>query len=348
MEKDYLKKNDSDIILQEPLPTCEDEENRNILHRNENILIFLNKTNQLGWELKNIPEPATPALQEFILINASIVTYLNRIDQKYTSILLASKLYYCLTTKNDYDIEEVFKDVKELVHSRKENVKNKVIETSKFSVYINKNNDVNWWYYKDIPEYMIGALDELEVLSDLSTYALPKSNKIIMAKKLASALGNAFNKSTYDAAKDCFKDTRSFLVKKSESYLRLKLFLISILFSSIFILFVGFIPKLIPQVKIYLIGAVAGVLGAMISSLQRNNTISIEHYASEYSLYCECISRLIIGAIFGGFLVLGTKSEIFLAPFKNNIQAIICFSFISGFVERFIPDLINGFTKKRD
>ena len=95
-------------------------------------------------------------------------------------------------------------------------------------------------------------------------------------------------------------------------------------------------------------GMGAGVIGAMVSSLQRNNSISIDNYAGEYSLYCESLSRLIIGSVFGCFLVLGTKSEMFLAPFKNNSQAILCFCFISEFIERFVPDLINGVVRKNE
>lgn len=53
-----------------------------VLHKSENILIYLNPFNELGWELKNIPKHARNALQEFILINSMMNLYLNRTQKK--------------------------------------------------------------------------------------------------------------------------------------------------------------------------------------------------------------------------------------------------------------------------
>lgn len=319
-----------------------------VIHENENFLIYLTSTNDLGWKLNNIPEKALLALREFIFINGLIGLHINRLNKKSASIFLANTLNYCLTTKENYDAELTFKEVRDYVNSFVGSIKKRVIETPRFSVYLSRNNNIAWWYYQDIPEYMVDALEEFEVLKELSTTTLPQSYKYIVMNKLASALANAFNKDTNDKAKDCFRDVRKFLISKSESYLKLKLFLISISFSLLSLITVFFLCIYFPSAKIYAMGIGAGVIGAMVSSLQRNSFISLDSYAGEYSLYCESFSRIIIGAVFGCFLVFGIKSEIFLAPFKSNLQAIICFCFISGFVERFVPELINSVVKKNE
>lgn len=345
-DSDILIKNE---ILPEPILEFEPKKSptRRILHDDGKNVIFMNSFNELGWSLKNVPDYALGALKEFVLLNGLINYHLHRVNKKKASQLLASRLYYCLTADGEYDTQEIFKDIKEYAKKWEGSVKQWTIETPKFAVYINRGNDVVWWYYQDIPEYMIGAFEEFESLKGLSSTTLPNSHKLVFMSKLASALANAFNKSEYESAKNCFKDVREYLSSKAVSFLKMKAFAISVGFSIASLAAIITLCITYPKLNIYLMGMGAGVVGAMVSSLQRNVDISLDNYAGEYILYCESLSRLIIGAVFGCFLVFGSNSELFLAPFKNNIQAIVCFCFISGFVERFVPDLIDGVVKKR-
>lgn len=319
-----------------------------VLHKSENIFIYLNPFNELGWELKNIPKHARNALQEFILINSLMNLYLNRSQKKDLSKLLASRLYYCLTATEPYNTDMIFKEAREFVESRKRSIKRRVIETPQFAVYLNDKNNVDWWYHEGIPQYMVDSIEEFEALRELATSTLPKSYKSVFMSKLASSLANSFNKTNAESAKNCFKEARKFIQLKAESFLKLKLFLIGTIFSLLTLMVVITCCYYLIEFRVYFMGIGAGVIGAMVSSLQRNNSISLDSYPGEYGLYCESLSRLIIGAVFGCFIVFGTKSEMFLAPFKENIQAIICFCFISGFVERFVPELINGVVKKNE
>ena len=336
--------------LPEVLPVHQKKESieRHYLHTFPGVKIYINRFHELGWEIESLPAHASKAFQEFVIINSLINLHLNRLQKKKASRLLASRFYYCLTAKHPYEVETIFKDVRDYTNRGKGYVKKCVVESPRFAVYISKNHEVDWWYYKDIPEYMIGALDEFESLKGLASTTLPKSYNIAFMNKMASALANAFNKGDYDLAKDCFNDVRSYLSSKAISFLKLKAFLISLLFSTIFLIASIKLSISIPDLKSYFIGMGAGVIGAMVSSLQRNRDISLDNYAGEFSLYCESLSKLIIGSIFGCFIVFGTNSELFLAPFKNNLQAIVCFCFISGFVERFVPDLIDGVVRKNE
>lgn len=319
-----------------------------VLHKSENALIYLNQINELGWELRNIPRHARVALREFIIINSLMVLYLNRSQKRDVSKLLASRLYYCLTATEPYDVDVIFREAREYVESRRKSIKRRVIETQRFAVYLNSNNNVDWWNHEQIPEYLVDSMEEFEVLRELASSVLPKSYKFVVMSKLASSLASSFNKTNADSAKRCFKDVRMFIQLKAESFLKLKLFLIGTIFSLLTLASVIASCYYFGAFSVYFMGAGAGVIGAMVSSLQRNNSISIESYSGEYGLYCESLSRLIIGAVFGCFIVFGTRSEMFLAPFKENVQAIICFCFISGFVERFVPELINGVVKRNE
>lgn len=320
---------------------------RRVLHERPGSIIFMNSICELEWELRSVPDHALIALREFVMLNGLINFHLNRVQKNKLSPLLASRFHYCLTANEHCDTEVIYADIKEYVNKAKGSIK-RAIETPKFAVYLNSKYEVVWWYYQDIPEYMRGALDELESLKGLASTILPSSYKSRYMNKLASALANAFNKNDPDLAKKCFKDARNYLSSKAISFLKLKLFLISVIFSALSFLTITALYYISPELITYQMGVGAGIIGAMVSSLQRKEDISIDNYAGENSLYCESLSRLIIGATFGCFLVFGTQSELFLAPFKNNLQAIVCFCFISGFVERFVPDLINGVVRRNE
>lgn len=346
-------KNHSNIEIEMPIEyLMESERNplttRKALHRRAGSIIFINSFHELEWELDSVPDHAKIALREFVIINGLINFHLNRVQKKKASPLLASRFHYCLITTETYDIDVIFKDVREFIDRAKNSNGRCIVETPKFAVYLNKENNVVWWYYQDIPHYMTGALEEFESLKALALAILPSSYKFVFMNKLASALANAFNKNDHDSAKKCFNDARSYLSSKAISSLKLKLFSISISFTAISLLVITLIYKSYPESIYYLMGIGSGIIGAMVSSLQRKEEISLDNYAGEHSLYCESLSRLIIGATFGCFLVFGTQSELFLAPFKNNLQAIVCFCFISGFVERFVPDLINGVVRRNE
>lgn len=357
--KSFLKKEEkkdleltNNIKNEIPLESLLESENRTYvtrraLYERPDTKIFINSVCDLEWELKSVPDHALIALREFVMLNGLMKFHLNRVQKNKLSPLLASRFYYCLTANEPCDTDVIFADIKEYVNNAKGSIK-RTIESPKFAVYLNNKNEVVWWYYQDIPEYMRGALDELESLRGLASTILPSSYKPMFMNKLVSALANAFNKNDNDLAKKCFNDARNYLSSKAISFLKLKLFLISVSFSALSFLAIIFLYYRSPELITYQMGAGAGIIGAMVSSLQRKEDISIDNYAGEYSLYCESLSRLIIGATFGCFLVFGTQSELFLAPFKSNLQAIVCFCFISGFVERFVPDLINGVVRRNE
>jgi hypothetical protein len=100
-------------------------------------------------------------------------------------------------------------------------------------------------------------------------------------------------------------------------------------------------------INVYANGAELGVLGAMISSLQRNNQLSVDPYNSSIrDIYCVVATNLLIGLIFGGLVILIAESGVALTLIKDNEPAIMFFSFIAGFSERFVPDLIATVTDK--
>lgn len=319
---------------------------RNVLYRDQNSIFILNRTNDLNWRIKKVPDYAIPAQQRFHKLNSLISANLTRGSKRHAYQLLASAFYTCLKSKGPCNIDDIYSDVQKYVSRRQGEIKTRIVECPDFAVYINQNNSVNWWVAGSRTDIHNTALNEFEYIKQLITTTIPKGERIIANRKLASALSVAFSKSSEDAARSSFDDVRAYIAAKFTSYINIMLFITNVISCLLFVSLMILLYNFFPQFKEHYIAAAAGVFGAMVSCLQRKNEINVDNYTGVYGLRCESLSRLIIGAVFGVFVIFAAKSGIVLSTFTNNLNALVCFGFISGFVERFVPDLINGVSGK--
>lgn len=62
--------------------------------------------------------------------------------------------------------------------------------------------------------------------------------------------------------------------------------------------------------------------------------------------FCNVIlkgySRLVAGIISGLFIIVASHSNLILGTYSNSLYSLAVFSIISGFSERFVPDLISS------
>ena len=91
-----------------------------------------------------------------------------------------------------------------------------------------------------------------------------------------------------------------------------------------------------------------GSLGALLSVLQRFQSIYIPKYSSWRYIGLRSLTRILLGAIFGGLFIVMQKAGIILNLISSNVFLLYLFSFLSGFSERFIPDLIDKMQNKVD
>lgn len=337
------KKNDKRLYAVGDLTTSGDEI-VGIYSSSTHYILYWGNSGSLGWEIEEIPEWATDAIPECRRLRGLAESYLNRRHLSIINRLLSDSLSTALVSQEGSDINDFFKEVIEYIDKYKDEIKSIIGSGPEFSIYRTKNDTVQW-FHKKMPDYLSPAVEEFESLQSLSNSVLPKSYRLAVSRMLGSALSVAFIKRKECDFKQIFCGTKKFILTQIDSYLRIKLFFASLFSTIIFLISLFVVQKIYDPNVVYILGAGAGILGAMVSALQRNNKISIDPYGSALGLYSESISRLLIGTIFGLFVVFCAKSELVLAPFKENLYAIICFSFISGFTERFVPDLMSTVTK---
>lgn len=317
------------------------------LHRTDKFIIYLNHREELSWFINNMPEYARKSYAEFCRLKSLISINLTKIKAVNAYKLIASALVTSLTIPGNDDISILYKDAHDYYEKNKDEIKRTIIRSSQYCIYIKQNNNISWWHSCALSEHVKLAQAEFENTNSMAKQCLNESYSEAIASKLGAALSMAFSKENPQEIKACFDEVRTFVAAKVQSHLKLWLFITNASVSAMFIAIAFFLSWWLPDLTTYFLCAGAGVVGSMVSSLQRNKTVESDGYVSNYGLYCESISRLIIGASFGVLVLLGVMSDLFLPLIKGNMQAIICMSFIAGFSERFVPDLIDNVAKKQ-
>lgn len=164
------------------------------------------------------------------------------------------------------------------------------------------------------------------------------------AKQLVIAgLGKAFLAKGSDDAVSHFREAEDFL----STYLDEKLhfnYLLSALCATIF----SIIPPIcyatqIGKDQIYhvLVGGTFGAIGAFVFTLFRFHQILIPKYATWRTTTLGSLTRVFSGAIFGSVFIIFQKAGLILNIVSANVFLLYTFAFVSGYLERFVPDIVE-------
>lgn len=94
-----------------------------------------------------------------------------------------------------------------------------------------------------------------------------------------------------------------------------------------------------------IISFLMGMLGAYASLWSRYNNLGSLSYGSRFSVVCETVCRILFGGL-GGFIAYwGIKSGIVMPDVFDKKVVVELIAFVAGFVERFIPNLVNKLSK---
>lgn len=318
---------------------------RGIYSCTKNYIIFHSGNGGLSWDISSVPKWASDAIPQCRRL-LGISGSLNRGHLSRLNNLLAMALANSWTSEPGTEISDFFNEAENFIAKHKDHTTAILSQGPDFQVFKNKTENVCWHHENPSP-HQIKVIEEFQSLQALANSVLPVKYKPTVMRLLGSALSSAFRKDYDDDSIDVLSGARTYITSQIEAYFKVRLFLISFAATFISILLLAFTSSTSDLDNIYLLGTGSGITGAMISALQRNNSISINHYGNITSLYSESLSRLVIGAVFGLFIVFCAKSGIALAPFTDNIHAMACFSFISGFSERFVPDLMSTVSNNR-
>lgn len=308
-------------------------------------ILFWGENGGIGWEIDKLSHSANNVLSEAKRIMTLAMSTLTSNRVSVVNRMLADIISTSLSTKDYEPTDDLFDEVEGYIEKHKDEIISIVSTGPRFTIYRVKDDLIQWSHSK-LPESLRKPVEDFNALQSLATSVLPKSQRKSVSRLLSASLSSAFRQETVPDNVDLFEKPRKFISSKIESHLKIKIFYVSLFttISMLILLLSGYLY--FNSGLVYFAGASAGILGTMVSSLQRNNKISIDPYTSPLGLYSEGISRIFIGIVFGLFIIFCANSELALAPFKDDIYALVCFAFIAGFSERFVPDLMSSVAGK--
>ncbi|HFK1481116.1 TPA: hypothetical protein ACGXK0_003555 [Bacillus cereus] len=318
-----------------------------LLSQNKNFVIFMNTGGGLCWEIDNVVmDKNIFVIGEAQRLNGILMS---RVARKYhfnIQMLLGGTLASALNENNEEDIEVIFKPVQELIDKALKDVEKITSWGPNFQIYKTSNGGVSFWH-KKLPDYLRPAVAEFNQLSSYAKVTLPEKDKELVAPQMAFALSVAFNSKADEDVLRGFKKVDEFINTRALSNTHFwYIFYNSVLFllmTSLALLFYFYFDIN----KEFVIGSVGGLVGAFLSTLTRIDKLSFNILAPFRNVILQGYSRLLVGSISGLFIIVASHSNLILGTYSNSLYSLAVFSIISGFSERFVPDLISSISSKQ-
>jgi hypothetical protein len=90
-----------------------------------------------------------------------------------------------------------------------------------------------------------------------------------------------------------------------------------------------------------LTGIAMGVAGAWVSVVQRAWKLKVRPFERPQYLAFQGATRIVLGAVFGGFVVIALRAGLLLTILKDTSWGVAVASFIGGASERIVPELLR-------
>jgi len=211
-------------------------------------------------------------------------------------------------------------------------------------VYLTEAGKVGW-RYTDLPERLRPAVAEFQVLNGLARTSLEQKYlpqaMVLLAESLYAGLLSPLGSDPVAP----FGQASAYIHKKATEKTRLYYALLTVLFGALFpcLTFVLYTHCATYEELCHglFIGAAGGVLGALVSLMQRARNLAIEPLDSVLLLTLQGIIRLALGACFGLLFVVAVKADIAIGHFAHNGWALLGLATGAGFSERWVPELLG-------
>ncbi|MGW6436733.1 hypothetical protein ACWFPQ_26235 [Peribacillus butanolivorans] len=319
---------------------------KSIISQNKDMIFYIGENEGMGWEITNVKsERDVAVVAEFQRLNAIVES---RVARKYRfkiKTLLGRTTFHALYS-DDEDIHLFFEPVKNMIEDSNKEIDRILSEGPNFEIYKTSRGGVSYWY-RDIPDYLKPAITEFNQMRNFSAITLPKKDKQLVNSQLASSLSVAFNSQKNEDVLKGFTKLESFINSRANSHAKFwYISYNSILFGAIVLL--SLLLYLYSDInKVFIVGAVGGLVGAFLSTLTRIDKLSFDILAPFRNVVLQGYSRLLVGIISGLFIIIASKSNLALGTYSENINSLAVFALISGFSERFVPDLISTLSTKQ-
>jgi hypothetical protein len=171
---------------------------------------------------------------------------------------------------------------------------------------------------------------------------------------LAAGLSRAMEANPPDTEQDFLQEAAQFIMARQREILQVRYFMAAvgtalITTAAAFVLILiltkwpQFSSNTISVTRDFLLAAILGGVGAIISVSQRFRSIEVERYMSRRLASIGGCSRVVFGCCFGGVFLLFQKAGILLSAANSQPWFLAAAALVAGFSERAIPEVLAQF-----
>jgi len=232
------------------------------------------------------------------------------------------------------------KEIKEIVH-----------QSLKGAIYLTGGDNLQWDEEHNLAKHWHRATAEAIYLLTPAKITIKdplERNRVL--KMLAAGLTRALH-ATPDTDEDFLAPAREFIMARRQEILQIRYFIAAVVtvvaavtLLTLMITIVFYDDK--SNVHQFLIVALLGSVGAIISVLQRFHSIPVELYASRTLIAINGCSRIILGGTFGAVFLLLHRGGMLLQVAEGRPFLLYAAAFVSGFSERAIPEVLAQFERQ--
>ncbi len=251
-------------------------------------------------------------------------------------------------------ISQAFSDTDKFIQKMSASKLRIIAENSELIVYMQKNGDLEWHFKKKLSDNTKIIFAEVQNILTLTRVLLRNTNrkyKQLLNTNLATALTNSTYINNLEHSLKHLKEIEETIRERATSHARFEIMYFTIYLTFFILSFSILLYSTYDEIAVLhslTIGLVSGTVGALVSIIQRNDTIVVDLLSSRTRLLTEALSRLLLGMIFGILVTLLIKSEIISLLQVNNNYALCIFGIIAGFSERFVPDYLEKISNQNN
>ena len=199
------------------------------------------------------------------------------------------------------------------------------------------------WEVTSGPKYSASIFEEFHRIHCTIPSGVSKEMRETLNKQLAAALFNALTSDNKKEALGAFEAVRLRINKVlTPAQVKVCFYGFTIMSSSAIALCFYLLSLICSQTLVpILYCGIAGVLGSTLSALQRSTDIALAEDEGLHFILFQSSIISVIGLLSGLCIYLVSNSDLAFTFAKENVYNLLTLSVISGFGERFIPDLFE-------
>ena len=190
------------------------------------------------------------------------------------------------------------------------------------------------------------VLARFEKLYALTAMVWNKEQQRVLDNALARALFRALSDASQKSAFEHFTAIREEIVKRV--LIRARIFYVASGFcfavALVAVAVVGAVATE-AETRTLLVSMGVGAVGAWVSIVQRAWRLTIESFEPPHYLAIQGATRVILGAVFGVFVVVAMKADWVLTMLNDSSWGIASAAFVAGASERLVPEMMRGIEK---